>query len=82
MAVLAPGYSAAVAAEPGSKLMLAGGQAMDGPRKIEWNFVASDTARLDRAKEDWRASIAGGFADTPFALPPGEDEWIPLPGDG
>ena len=61
--------------------MLAGGQAMDGPRKIEWNFVATDQDRLEQAKADWRASAAGGWTDTPFTLPEGEDDFIPFPGD-
>ena len=62
-------------------VMLAGGAPMDGPRYIEWNFVASDKDRIEQAKADWRASIAGGWVDTPFTMPPNEHEYIPLPGD-
>ena len=36
---------------------------------------------IERAKADWRASIAAGFEDTVHALPDGETDWIPLPGD-
>lgn len=81
MAVMAPGCDVPVRAGPGAKFMLAGGSAMDGPRRIDWNLVSSDTARIERAKADWRASIAGAFEGTVFALPDGEEEWIPLPGD-
>ncbi len=65
------------AAEPMRALLLGG--ASLGPRLIWWNFVASSQARLDQAKRDWAASAAGGFTGTPFTLPPGETEHIPLP---
>jgi hypothetical protein len=61
--------------------MLAGGDPLDGPRFLDWNFVASSKDRLAKAAADWRASIAGGFAGTWFTQPPGETSWIPLPGD-
>jgi len=51
--------------------MLLGGDPLDGPRHMWWNFVHSDAARLARAKEDW---AAGRFASVP-----GETEFIPLP---
>ena len=81
MMVLAPGAEVRIEAAPGAKLAVAGGAPMDGPRKIDWNFVALDTARIEQAKSDWRASIADGFQDTTFALPPDEEDWIPLPGE-
>lgn len=81
MAIFTPGKDIPVSVAAGTRFMLAGGQPMDGPRKIEWNFVATDTDRLEQAKTDWRASAAGGWTDTPFTLPDGEDEYIPLPGD-
>jgi len=52
-----------------------------GERHIEWNFVSSRKARIEQAKADWRASIEGGFEHTAFSMPPGETEYIPLPGD-
>lgn len=64
-----------------SKVMLVGGAAMDGRRWIEWNFVASSKERIEQAKADWRASIAGDWTDTPFSMPPNENEYIPLPED-
>jgi len=63
-----------------SRLMILGG-ANIGERHIDWNFVSSSKARIEQAKTGWRASIAGGFKNTPFALPPGERDWITLPGD-
>lgn len=60
------------AAEP-SRLMLAGGAPIDGPRYIEWNFVSSSRDRIEAAKRDWR--------ERRFAAVPGDDERIPLPGE-
>ncbi len=81
MAILTPGADIEVKAKAGARLMLAGGQKLDAPRNMDWNFVSSSNARLEQAKADWRASIAGNWQDTPFRLPPGENEFIPLPGD-
>lgn len=71
MAVLTPGASPRVEATAPSRVMLCGGAAMDGPRLIWWNFVASDKDLLEQAKADWKA---GNFPDVP-----GDDEFIPLP---
>lgn len=79
MAVFTNGTDIPITVTPGTRFMLAGGQKMDGPRKIEWNFVASDQDRLDQAKADWQASAQGGWTDTPFTLPEGEADFIPLP---
>jgi redox-sensitive bicupin YhaK (pirin superfamily) len=81
MAVLTPGANVEVSVSAGTRFMLAGGEPMDGPRKIDWNFVATDKARIEQAKSDWRASIEGNWNGTPFTLPDGEDEHIPLPGE-
>lgn len=56
-----------------ARLMLAGGAPLDGPRYIEWNFVASSRERIEAAKSDWR--------EHRFAAVPGDDERIPLPGE-
>jgi redox-sensitive bicupin YhaK (pirin superfamily) len=53
--------------------MLQGGEPMDGPRHICWNFVSSSKESIEQAKEDWRQRR--------FALVPGDaKEFIPLPG--
>jgi redox-sensitive bicupin YhaK (pirin superfamily) len=38
-----------------SRLMLLGGEPMDGPRHIWWNFVSSSEDRINAAKADWKA---------------------------
>ena len=53
------------------RMMVLGGEAMDGPRHIWWNFVSSDKERIEQAKGDWR--------DGKFATVHGDDEFIPLP---
>ena len=57
------------------------GDLSDGPRFLDWNFVASSKERLAKAAADWRASIAGNFTGTWFSQPPNETAYIPLPGD-
>jgi redox-sensitive bicupin YhaK (pirin superfamily) len=55
-----------------ARLMLLGGEPMDGPRHIWWNFVSSSKDRIDAAKADWKAKR--------FASVPGDaTEFIPLP---
>lgn len=55
----------------GATVMVLGGEPLDGPRRLVWNFVSSSTERIEEAKRDW---IARRFADVP-----GETEFIPLP---
>jgi hypothetical protein len=54
-----------------ARLMLLGGEPLDGPRHIWWNFVSSSKERIEQAKHDWKA---GRYAPVPF-----ETELIPLP---
>ncbi|WP_369937359.1 pirin family protein [Xanthomonas tesorieronis] len=57
------------------KAMLMGGEPLDGPRHLWWNFVSSSTERIEQAKRDWREGR--------FGLIPGDDqEFIPLPEPG
>jgi redox-sensitive bicupin YhaK (pirin superfamily) len=74
LAVLAPGAAAAIETVGGARLMLLGGEPIDGPRHIWWNFVASTPDRIERAKADWQRYGAGRFPAVP-----GESEYIPLP---
>ena len=54
------------------KAMLLGGEPLDGPRHMWWNFVSSSKARIEQAKHDWDEGR--------FGLIPGDDvERIPLP---
>ncbi len=51
--------------------MLLGGEPLDGPRHLWWNFVSSSQARIEQAKADWHEGR--------FDKVPGETEFIPLP---
>ena len=71
MAVLSGEASVRVRASTGAIIMLVGGARLDGERIIWWNFVASSRARIEAAKEKWRAQQYGSV--------PGDSEFIPLP---
>ncbi|MBE0454029.1 pirin family protein [Roseovarius autotrophicus] len=76
MMVFRPGDRLSLhAGEAGARLLLLGGETLNGPRYISWNFVASSRELIEAAKVDWAARDHGRFA-----LPPGDDtEFIPLP---
>lgn len=69
--VFRPGDRIAVRAPEPSRFMILGGEPMDGPRHIWWNFVSSRLDRIEQAKADWKAAC--------FDTVPGETEYIPLP---
>jgi redox-sensitive bicupin YhaK (pirin superfamily) len=69
--VLRPGDRISLLALTNARIMLLGGEAMDGPRNIWWNFVHSSKERIDQAKADWKRGR--------FDSVPGEHEFIPLP---
>lgn len=79
MAVLRPGTALSITAgDSGARLMLLGGAPLDGPRYINWNFVASSRERIEAARAAW---IEADFERGPFRLPVGDDqEYIPFPG--
>ena len=61
----------------GARLMLLGGETLEGPRYIWWNFVASSKDRIEAAKAAW---AEGDWAHGRFQLPPGDsEECIHLP---
>jgi len=78
MVVFRPGDAITLRAGPqGARLMLLGGDTLNGPRHIWWNFVSSSREKIEEAKEAWRR---GDWARGPFRLPPGDEgEHIPLP---
>ncbi|MBE1283028.1 MAG: pirin family protein [Rhodobacteraceae bacterium] len=78
MMVFRPGDRITVTAgEQGARLMALGGETLNGPRHIWWNFVASSKERIEAAKEAW---AAGDWEHGQFSLPPGDEgEFIPLP---
>jgi redox-sensitive bicupin YhaK (pirin superfamily) len=53
------------------KGMLLGGEPLDAPRHMWWNFVASSKERIEQAKQDWVEQRFGTIA--------GDAEFIPLP---
>ncbi len=70
--VFRPGDRITVSAVSDTRIMLLGGEPMDGPRHIWWNFVSSSKDRIEIAKQDW---VQGRFATVP-----GDDvDFIPLP---
>ncbi len=70
--VLKPGKSVTVTAlDAVTRIMLLGGEPLDGPRAVVWNFVASSEERLRQAKDDWE--------NQRFPRIVGESEWIPFP---
>ncbi|MBS0253347.1 MAG: pirin family protein [Proteobacteria bacterium] len=72
--VFKPGDRISILAESNARLMLLGGEPMDGPRHIWWNFVSSSQDRIKAAKDEWRRGR--------FDIVPGdEQEFIPLPDD-
>ncbi len=55
-----------------ARLVLLGGEPLDGPRYMWWNFVSSSKDRIIEAAQAWRA---GGFP----RVPGDEIEFIPAP---
>ena len=72
LAVGEPGRATHLAAgDSAVRLMVIGGDALDAPRHMWWNFVSSRKDRIVQAAADWDAQAMGQV--------PGEVEWIPLP---
>jgi len=71
MAIFKPGVPVHLEAQRGSRFVILGGDSMDGPRHLFWNFVASDRDLIEAAKQRWKEGL--------FPTVPGEDEFIPLP---
>jgi len=71
LVVLKPGAEVIVKAIGGARMILLGGEPLEGKRHIFWNFVSSSRERIDQAADDWRNRRFPGV--------PGETEFIPLP---
>jgi redox-sensitive bicupin YhaK (pirin superfamily) len=69
--VFRPGDRITVRATKPARMMFLGGDALEGPRHIWWNFVSSSKERIEQAKDDWKTGR--------FAPVPNEHEFIPLP---
>jgi len=63
--------AACIVAREASRVMILGGPPL-GHRYMDWNFVASSQAAIDRARAAWKAQT--------FPKIPGDDqEFVPLP---
>lgn len=71
LVVLSPGAASRIEATTAARLMVLGGDALDAPRFVWWNFVSSRKERIVQAAQDWEAQRMGQIA--------GETEFIPLP---
>ena len=69
--VFPAGCLAKIRAVSDARLIVLGGEPMDGPRHIWWNFVSSSKDQIEQAKLDWKLGR--------FAAVPGETDFIPLP---
>ncbi|MBP7575014.1 MAG: pirin family protein, partial [Rhodoferax sp.] len=71
LAVLTPGQVASIRSTTAARLMILGGDALDGRRHMWWNFVSSRKERIVQAAQDWEDQRMGSID--------GETEFIPLP---
>ncbi|MEM9714688.1 MAG: pirin family protein [Actinomycetota bacterium] len=69
--VLEPDAEVELVADGPATVVLLGGDPLDAPRTIRWNFVSSDPERIERAADDWR--------ERRFPPVPGDDGYVPLP---
>jgi redox-sensitive bicupin YhaK (pirin superfamily) len=65
------GSPAVLRAKTPVRAMLFGGEPLDAPRHLWWNFVSSSKERIEQAKQDWLEGRFGTIAH--------ETESIPLP---
>lgn len=72
MLIFRPGDAITIRAPTPARLIMAGGEPLDGDRHLWWNFVSSSSARIEQAKADWKAGK--------FGVIPGDSEaFIPVP---
>jgi len=71
LTLLVPKATAAVVATRAVRLMVIGGDPLDGHRFMWWNFVSSRKERIAQAAQDWELQAMGQVA--------GDTELIPLP---
>ncbi len=69
--IFSSGETISVKAASPVRLLLLGGEPLDSPPYLWWNFVSSSRERIEQAKADWKAGR--------FPSVPGDEEWIPLP---
>jgi len=69
--VFSSGDEITIKAASAARFVLFGGEPLDSPRHLWWNFVSSSSERIEQAKSDWKNGR--------FAPVPGDSEFIPLP---
>lgn len=75
--VLRPGDALSLTATRDARVLLLGGDPLEGPRHIWWNFVSSSLEKLEHAKHQWQQE---DWEQGQFTLPPSDNaEHIPLP---
>jgi len=70
--VFRPGDALTVKAVTAARIAVIGGDPLDGPRHVWWNFVSSRRERIEQAKNEWKGGQFQG-------VPGDEIEFIPLP---
>ncbi|WP_295470412.1 pirin family protein [uncultured Pseudomonas sp.] len=71
LVVLEPGETPNLCADSDCHAVLLGGAPLDGPRRMRWNFVASDLALIEQAQQRW--------VDGDWPVVPGENGRIEWP---
>ena len=66
--VFRPGDAITLRARGNARIMLLGGEPMDGPRHVWWNFVSSSKDRIEAAKDErYPAKIVLVISNEPAA---------------
>ncbi len=73
LVVFAPGKPLTLKAVSAARVALLGGEPLEGPRYLWWNFVSSRRDRIAQAREDW---VRNRFGQT---VPEDTTEFIPAP---
>jgi redox-sensitive bicupin YhaK (pirin superfamily) len=71
LVLLGADVATSIVADSAVRLMIIGGDALDGHRFMWWNFVSSRKERITQAVQDWEKQTMGQVS--------GDAEWIPLP---
>jgi len=74
LVVFKPGNEIILNTPDHARVMLLGGEPLEGRRHIWWNFVSSSPERIEQAKDDWKSGRFSPVVD--------ETEFIPLPESG
>ncbi|MDB5584187.1 MAG: pirin family protein [Bradyrhizobium sp.] len=71
LVLLKPGAAVVLRAVGCARMILLGGEPLEGKRYVYWNFVSSRRERIEQAAHDWRERRFPGV--------PGDAEFTPLP---